>query len=961
LAEDWRARGPDNRATAENFAFAADSTREQYKVIGLYTHGIPVRLALYAQVLAEGKRIPNAFRLSFEEACARAGLRPEQVDLDDELPEAAPPELRQMQWQIEEQFINLLFEPPADRRAAVLRTLVRAPRGLTAEQLHFVLDAPETQDPATWTADKEKLEALVSLLSSISLDYLGKRRSSLEEMSPVLNEDVPHSATLRIGLQDEIYRIYAEHIGLLAVPTSEETAQIRDSLSESDRRRYRQSREDEKVARLRLYSKLAAFADYQHSRHLSHKRELLLRDEARFEEIFLLDAPYTYRFEELPIVEVENRQALHTTITVFEIEGMIYRLLQDPERNLNSEYITLEDDNDKAARQEEDFWAQAEMWRALHDDWLMKFVDLHDRPRAVNRGEDSVVVLRRVADQENVARWIKRFVLRGKIDRAIEFGNEVESKIKSWPRGHTDDEVGITERNKWLSWNHPLAREERLIWKEVGHIRKGIEAQQAVKNISTSVGILENLFKTDVETVALVEEGYEVRGFAGSDGKFPEHPAFVRLRRLLSHAHNALGFSQRTLGHMREAAFQYGKALEYVRTDRGLMKAHRAQLLNNNSRALSELGWNSISVCLDGRDLRLELAEEVPLAGSYNTLALIYDDLGRYEDAPLLSAKAIAYCRRANENRQLGLALRQMAESLRHVAERRRTGQRVAGGSENYFTAAESLLREARVIFEKLGEAERLVEVNLELGSLYRDRMQPASESEKPAISFRHRQRYYEKAREHLWTAERVARANGLAQHVLDARINVARIYYYNGNVDWAMRTLQLVEQDEAYGRHVIRPDYMPDPQQPELRDRNWVFRHLSTAQMIRGWSAFDRFEKRVEIIRQEFPDKGTEEQRQAAAKKRAEKVANDIEAQTALYGVAEAYSLGIAYAELYSPRSRSVGSMQSSLYRRLRKANRRELDELQKHLQKTSTRFPGLTSSVMLEKLIYEFFGPSV
>ncbi len=327
----------------------------------------------------------------------------------------------------------------------------------------------------------------------------------------------------------------------------------------------------------------------------------------------------------------------------------------------------------------------------------------------------------------------------------------------------------------------------------------------------------------------------------------------------------------------------------------------------------------------------------------------------------MLSAKAIAYCRRANERRQLGLALRQMAESLRHVAERRRTGQRVAGGSENYFTAAETLLREARVIFEELGEAERLVEVNLELGSLFRDRMQPASEIEEPAATIRDRQKYYEKAREHLGTAERQARTNGQTQHVLDARINLARIYYYNGNLDSAVRTLEVIERDGTYKNHLIVPNSLPDPQNTELRDRNWVFRHLSTAQMIRGWIAFNRFEDRVDEIRKEHPDGKTEEERQAAARLRAQVVATDPIAQAALLAVAEAYSLGIAYAEYYSPRSRSIGSMQNNFYHRLRKANRSELDALHNHLQMVESKYPGLGSSATLQQLLEEFFGPSV
>jgi tetratricopeptide (TPR) repeat protein len=719
------------------------------------------------------------------------------------------------------------------------------------------------------------------------------------------------------------------------------------------------------AARKALYRKLADYANYQHSLLLATKRENMRQDEIHFEEKFSLSDPGTFQFKDLPLTQVMERQALHTAITVFEIERMVYRLLQDPELNLNSEYITLENDNDRASRQEEDFWAQSEMWHVLHDDWLMKFVKLRERKHVRARGETPIEVLRRFAEQENVARWIKRFVLRGSADRAIEFGTEVEKAIRAWPRPDGDDEESRRLRNKWDSWNHTLAREERVIWTQLAYIRRGDDVEGTAMAIEKSIAQLEKLFKKSVESVVVSEGRHKEYGFARvhsrTDRHIPEHPAFMRLRRLLSHAHNHLGYARRTSGQMHAAVKNYGRSLEYVRADRGLMQAHRAKVLNNLSRALSELGWNSIGVCLDGRDLRWNLAEEVPLASSYNTLAIIYDDMGRYEDAPLLSAKAIAYCRRSVEDRQLGLSLRQMAESLRHVAERVRTRQRVAGVPETYLDAAEILLREARLIFEGLNQVERLVEVNLEMGSLYRDRMQPPETDETPQapVNPRARVEFHRQALGLLSLAEKDAQTYKLGQHELDARINRARVHIFAGETDKARTILEGIEGHSDYAEHVITDAYWPNARRTELRDRNWIFRHLGTARMIRGWIAIDRFTERAEQIKLENPiDIANPD---ATHELRDRLIANDEVAQDALGDIAECYALGIAYAGLFSPRSRSIGTMQNDLYRRLRKFNRSELESFRAHLVKVGKKYRKLTSVSLLMLFLDEFLGPKL
>ena len=89
--------------------------------------------------------------------------------------------------------------------------------------------------------------------------------------------------------------------------------------------------------------------------------------------------------------------------------------------------------------------------------------------------------------------------------------------------------------------------------------------------------------------------------------------------------------------------------------------------------------------------------------------------------------------------------------------------------------------------------------------------------------------------------------------------------------------------------------------------------------------------------------------------------MAKDQEADRALKDAATAYAMGIAYAELYSPRSRSIGAIQNDLYSRLRKSNRYELESFGKQLKEVRQEQPYLTTVAMLEAFLFEFFGPAI
>jgi len=86
-----------------------------------------------------------------------------------------------------------------------------------------------------------------------------------------------------------------------------------------------------------------------------------------------------------------------------------------------------------------------------------------------------------------------------------------------------------------------------------------------------------------------------------------------------------------------------------------------------------------------------------------------------------------------------------------------------------------------------------------------------------------------------------------------------------------------------------------------------------------------------------------------------------------------EAYALALAYAELFSPRSRSIGALQNDLYRRIRKFNRTEFEALKRHVDDIGRKpspdekepaetlhYPVLRehSLAMLHNLLDEYFG---
>ena len=935
LAEEWQNGHQDQAVTshraqiAQQFRKIATQSGDAYKVLWLYTGGIPVRLALYAQLIVSQRTIPAELRWSFIRAAAEAKTNS---------PNNITPELLQIQWRIEEKFIDLLFRQPSDLESRILQLLVRTPRGLSAEQIHFMLDNPDKLAPDHWEPNLERLKLIAQTLKGMVDLYLVKRRSSWADFAPVIAEREQEAFTFRLGLQDEIYRIYADHMAPHVAPVPPQLRSIVDHFSEAECRRYEQNHKDEKADRAELFSRLQSWADSKHRRFVTLKQKYMEADERQLELQLIPDDPRSFRYKELGFVEIERRLAIKQASDTFEVERIVYALMLDPELNFNQEYIETGADSAKKTNQVEiDFWTQAEMWRIIHDPNVLRFVDFRSRDSARKRGETSLQVMQRTAAQEDVARWLKRFVLRGRYERAISFAAQVENAVLALPQNTQDD------LNVFRSWNHTLAVGERQVWTCYARILAAQDIPDALQILDDTLHQLHLLLNhTVAETARTREDGHEELGFARDKASnTPAHPAEIRVRRLTSHAFNIFGYGAILLGRVRQAVSAYNNALDKIRGDKG-MDFHRAVVLNNLSRALSDLGRQSAPVCLDGLNLRRQLAEEVPLAFSFNTLALIYDDLGRHDDARRLAAKAIAYFRQVGQQRGLGLALWQLGESLRHLAVQAETGQTLIATPDNLYSTADSQLKEALAIFTNFKEPVRLIQITIELGCLNRDRLRLTV---KRRLSDSWSQGYYRESLAYFDRAISLARdMQGLMQYIVDAQVNEAFAHLYFNKLDTAINLANQVDSNVPK-EYRITPTSLPNT---DNMDDVWWFTQLSKLHSLRAQVAMEQFVIRAGEIGKSHED----------IEKRHRAIAEDDTAREKLHDAAEAYALGLGYAELFSPRSPSITLLLENLYEKLKSFNQQELVAFREEAQGFAVKYPLLKGTALLQPYLHESFG---
>lgn len=839
LATDYRtyAAQPGYDPNIAEALMAIAHTEDRIQVLHQYTGGRPVLLALFTDVLAEGKEEPAPLQDKPEEAKAR-------------LKEST---LEQVQFEIEEAFINLIFAKTGDIRSRILAALVRARRGLDLPRLHFVLGSKPGEAIETWQGDptlQREIEQALAVDNPQSLRHLSFVKRGFGE---------------RLILQDELYRIYDKHMAQEAI-----------------------ARQDESQARFVLYRQLQLFAEANIAQLKQERRQNRVEDEASLRwESPARALSRTFRY--LGREEEDRRIELEEQLFEAELERLHYKLRLDPEGGINDAYLDLAEKYGRAGDLNADVLAQVEVWRFIlydeQEEYWRAFIDL--RPEIWR-------LIELIVTADEATRWIKRFWLRKSHQRGVEFADQVEQVIQnqSEPLRNT--------------LNNPVIQSERVCWKE---ICQTYLSQDILGNIKT------------LQRLAVAMEQLLASGFP-QNNEFGLQPQAVanRLQRVIGYIYNNMGYSYTTLGYYREANQSYTECLRYFRDI--VFPTNEAIARNNLSRVLSELGVISqaVRVCRDALALREEVGYENPIAVSHSTLALIYNNGLQPENAWFEAAKAVAYFRKLEDERGLGLALHHLGEALRRLAT---FSTWRLDSPEQLFETANEAISEAVRLFDGLNEPMRRIEVGIEQGCLFRNymyylkrrsRVQPNSQPDRRVKQYRDR------AVNTLKRALGLAQELGFPRHQLDALVDLAWAYYYAQETELAEQTFRdslklackLADNDQdCFLREGTDP---PTPNQAEP----YIFMLLGKAWSVRGRMCMDQFVQQQEKIKEEILDK----QARIAA------VHNDPATQEALQAAAEAFVLALAYNKLYSARSPYTSVVFDTLYDFLKKFNRTELHD---------------------------------
>jgi hypothetical protein len=842
----WLSSQPTETDSSAAFLDWFSQDEDRLNVLYQCTGGHPIRLSLYLDVMDKSPTIPEPLRQPLAQLQARIGNSEDRR--------------KEVRQEIEREFIKLLFAYQNDLPTQILRILARTRRGLNARQLHFVLDSIPGEPVAEWQPDKHRLAEIDNALEEI-------RRLSIVKSKPGGNT----------GLQDEMYDIYAD-------------------VMKADH----QDKEIETKERQTLYLKLQAWAD-QELKRLDETDEQFVRDDL---EGIRPERPARILQTHLPAVSSREERLRAETArqqTDVALEYLHYTLLRDADTHFNDTYYIFANERVSAYQETTLAMVQAEMWRILNHDATYEFMEIEERPRKERPYEPLKIILRRAAQTDDAVKWIIRFILQEKYQRAIELADDINREAAALP-----DEP---DRH---AWTHPLTRGERSCWREkaVIYIKKGVEVEEAVNKLKATADDLEKLSKKEQSEKVFPDRDLlpdqKVYGFIG-------HPAEKRLLFVLSLTYNHRGYGLATLGRFQEAVRNYAESLRFARRlPANSVKAHEATTRNNLSRALVEMGMKrSIRICRDALELRTQVGDWLPIAYSLNTLGLIMNDLYRPKESVEYCARAYAIVSNIGDERLIGLALTQLGESLRRLTQ---ADPPPEDDKEEIFREATNALSQALPIFQKSEEKVRLIEAQIEFGCLYRDWLDEDDKTEVPDIWNRH----FRNAEGYLKDAIEGAHKLELSRLELDARVNLAWVYFHAGE-------REQVERELAAAERLVRKE-QPDillakSKRPPLRKEHptYYFKQLSKIYGLYGRLKLQQF-----VALTTKPEKShshfTEEPEEPTP-----------EVIEVLTEAADYYVQSLGYAELFLPRSESLTTIYTKLYDHLKKMNQHELKQFYK------------------------------
>lgn len=530
-------------------------------------------------------------------------------------------------------------------------------------------------------------------------------------------------------------------------------------------------------------------------------------------------------------------------------------------------------------------------------------------------------MLRRTAQIDDATKWIIRLYLRKQYRAAIQLADAIEQEAAK-----------LENKRDRHGWTHTLSHADRVCWREISQIYLGEEIATAVANLENIVHRLEKLLQADTKTLVFPERNEF--GFAG-------HPAETRLRYLIAVIHANLGYAYVNQGDYHNAVKSYTASHRAMRELPPASLTLKAMVRNNLSRPLIEMGKKrSLRICQDGLDMRIKEGALLPIALSYNTLALIYNDIRQPQEALDASIRALAVAQYVQDPRTIGLSLLQVGEALRRIAINPilLTAQE---SIEDVYREGERALQQAYEIFTDpqspvSGERVRRIEAAIELGSLYRDWVAHASTEHTPPEIVQQR---LDNALFYLEEATSLAQSLDLIHLQLDARVNVSWTHFYTDNLEEALRTLREAELSVPQTARLQPGEKPPHPKEHP----NHCFKQLSKIHNLYGQIAGRHFHEGVLQIATINPRLSRAERQQMAHL--------DSQLNDYLNKTADAYVQAAAYAQLFAPTSIQLSIVYDDLYDFLKKMNQMEMSDFYRYEQQARERY-------RIGEMVIENFG---
>lgn len=846
LAQDWEASEKTNKKLVIHTLKQLLGDDDKLTVFQMYTTGQPVRLAIYTDLLIEGNTVP----VPLNDTSQKAKLRIAQYGLDA------------IRGEIEHEFVRLLFRRPA-LRAQILQLLVRATRGLTARQIHYILYSQPHDDPSVWdmaiaqneTKRKElrEVEEELQRMTELAIFKYKERVGSLPVHEDPLIEQLPREA--RYGLQDEIYRIY--HRCVLG------------------------DRDTEVSERKSLYETILHWVEPRLDK-MEWERRKFTQTQLEDIEVKPAEDVLNSRLPDMTLYQEQARDNVLRQLESLRLEALHYKLLLAPYRNF-SYYLDLDLQDNKAGNSGLDSKVfSAEVARTFYEDFVMAFVEIDGQD--YETFDTTLDSLRRFFEQYQVAHWIMLLGAQQRYVEAVELAERVEAEI---------ERMRVMDVNSYKSWTRPWIEYERLCWLYRAKIMAGNFDTKQLKP-----------FTEKLEAIA--HRRYQEEALPDFKGD----PRQVRIVFVLAQLYNLRGFAKTQQGYFETAVKHYARAEQYLRSQRGLFLDEMANILNNKSRALAEMGQKrSMRICEDGLQIRVEKAILDPIALSYNTFGLIYNLLYRPEEALRNCAQAYAIAREVGNKRTLALVQIELATALRRSLRTYpvgRAGKRI----DDTFRQADTSLGRAFEHLSHNGQANvQLLRTLIEWGCLYRDWHKLT-----PSIYQDMRQNFYRRAIGYLQQAINMGKELEDIRLKLDARINLAWTHYRAGLIVETNRELKEAERviREQFPKAFFQKGEKPPHASDDENLPHYIFKHLAKIEDLRGRIAFDQCAQLMAQIVQE-PSK--------------EKAITLIEQRNQfLREGAHAYAFASTYAEVFSTSSSELTRVYDSLYDYLKHLNSVEM-----------------------------------